>query len=78
MTAMGPFSAYNPVHFLIWFLAAKYTKLSWKWFFVLSIVWEIFEFIVSFYSDSSFFPESNINRFTDIIFNIAGFYLGRR
>ncbi len=78
MTAMGPFSAYSPVHFLIWFLAAKYTKLSWKWFFVLSIVWEIFEFIVSFYSDSSFFPESNINRFTDIIFNIAGFYLGRR
>jgi len=78
MIEMGAFSAYSPVHFLIWFLAAKYTKLSWKWFFVLSIGWELFELIVSFYSNSNFFSESNINRFADIIFNVAGFYLGRK
>jgi len=78
MIEMGPFSAYSPVHFLIWFLAGKYTKLSWKWFFVLSIGWELFELIVGFYSNSNFFPESNINRFADIIFNVAGFYLGRK
>jgi hypothetical protein len=78
MTEMDPFSAYSPVHFLIWFLAAKYTKLSWKWFFVLSIAWELFEMIASFYSDFSFYHESNINRLADIIFNVAGFYFGRK
>ena len=78
MTAMAPFSVYSPIHFLIWFLAAKYTKLSWKWFFVLSIGWEFFELIVSFYSNSNFFLESNINRFADIIFNIVGFYFGKK
>ena len=75
---MGPITIYSPVHVLIWYLFGKYTKISWIWFFILSIGWEIIELIISFYSTSAFFPENNINRLADIVFNILGFYLGRK
>tara|TARA_Y100000034_G_scaffold136007_1_gene210237 strand:+ start:1390 stop:1635 length:246 start_codon:yes stop_codon:yes gene_type:complete len=76
MVEMGPFTAYSIVHVLLWFIVARYTKLSWEWFFVLSVGWEVFEWIISFYTDSNFFVENTINRVTDIVLNVIGFYLG--
>ncbi|MBT5274907.1 hypothetical protein HOH11_00075 [Candidatus Woesearchaeota archaeon] len=75
---MGPFSAYSPIHFLIWYILARSTNMSWKLFFILSIAWEVFEWIFSLFFNSSFFVENTINRTTDIIINIAGFYLGKK
>jgi len=78
MTEMGPFTTYSPIHFLIWYILARSTKLTWKWFLVLSIGWEVFEWISSMYFSSNFFVENTTNRVTDIIINILGFYLGRK
>lgn len=78
MAELGPFTAYSPVHFLIWYIIAKQTKLTWKWFFILSIGWEVFEWISSMFFSSEFFVENMINRLADIAINIAGFYLGRK
>jgi len=78
MVELGPFTAYSPIHFLIWYILARSTKLNWKWFFILSIGWEVFEWIFSLYFNSNFFVENTINRVADIIINIVGFYLGKK
>jgi hypothetical protein len=75
---MGPFSAFSPIHFLIWYILARSTNMSWKLFFILSLGWEVLEWIFSLFFNSSFFVENMINRTTDIIINIAGFYLGKK
>ena len=78
MGEIGLFTAYTPIHFLLWYIIAKQTKLTWKWFFILSISWEVFEWISSLYFSSNFFVENTINRTSDIIINILGFYLGKK
>ena len=78
MTKMGLFTAYSPVHFLSWYILARSTKLTWKWFFILSIGWEVFEWIASMYFSSNFFVENTVNRLADITLNIAGFSLGKK
>ncbi|MBT4135173.1 hypothetical protein HOE39_02420 [Candidatus Woesearchaeota archaeon] len=78
MVEMGPFTMYSPVHFLIWYVLAKQTKLTWKWFFILSLSWEVFEWISSIYFTSNFFVENTTNRLADIAINILGFYLGKK
>ena len=78
MGEIGLFTAYTPIHFLLWYIIAKQTKLTWKWFFILSISWEVFEWISSIYFTSNFFVENTINRTSDIIINILGFYLGKK
>ena len=78
MAEMGLFTMYSPVHFILWYVAARYTKLNWKWFFILSIGWEVVEWISSIYFDSNFFVENTINRVADIMINILGFSLGKK
>ena len=78
MGEIGLFTAYTPIHFLLWYIIAKQTKLTWNWFFILSISWEVFEWISSLYFSSNFFVENTINRTSDIIINILGFYLGKK
>ncbi len=78
MGEIGLFTAYSPVHFILWYVIARSTNLSWKWFFILSVGWEVFEWISSMFFSSEFFVENTVNRLSDIVINIAGFYLGKK
>ena len=63
---------YSVIHFIIWFLAAKYLKINWTVFLVLSFCWELIELLLPF----NFAVETVINKIFDIIINIIGYSLG--
>jgi len=69
---MNAINYYSIIHFLIWFLIARYSKISWTVFLTLSIGWELFELVLPF----NFAIETLANKVLDIIINITGYGLG--
>ncbi len=63
---------YSVIHFFIWFIAAKSSKINWIVFFGLSFGWELVELLLPF----NFAVETVINKMFDIIINTIGFSLG--
>jgi len=63
---------YSTFHFLIWFLAAKSSKINWTVFLVLSFGWEVIELLLPL----NFAAETVINKIFDIIINLIGYSLG--
>ena len=68
------FNFYSISHFLIWFLAGRFSRMGWLLFLTLSITWELIELILPF----EFAIETILNKFGDVIVNMIGFGLGIR
>ena len=66
------FNIYSIGHFLQWFIVGRFILSNWLIFLLLSIGWELLEFYLPF----EFAVEKLENKFTDIIINCVGFYLG--
>ncbi|MCF7822990.1 MAG: hypothetical protein K9N35_02365 [Candidatus Marinimicrobia bacterium] len=71
---MAIVNTYSIVHFLIWFMVGRYTKITWLVFMILSLGWELLELMLPF----EFAVESLGNKLGDIIVNMIGFRLGLR
>jgi len=66
-------NTYSGIHFIQYFLLGRYLLNSWKIFFVISIGWEFLELILPY----QFAVEIWANKFSDVVFNCLGFYLGQ-
>ena len=69
---MSSINLYSVGHYSIWFLAARFTTISFPLFLLLSIGWEILEWYLPY----EFAIETNINKISDIIVNTIGFGMG--
>jgi len=63
---------YSVTHFLIWFLAGRYSRISWLTFLIFSLGWEVLELILPF----EFAMETALNKIGDVLVNIIGFIMG--
>ncbi len=59
-------------HLIQWLLFGRFVMKSWIIFLILSIGWELLEFILPY----EFAIETTINKFTDLVVNTIGFYIG--
>lgn len=59
-------------HFLMWLVIGRYFLKSWLVVIFLSITWEAFEYYIPY----EIAKEAWINKFTDLIANSLGFYVG--
>ena len=78
------------IHFLVFYIIGKYIKNNYIFAFILGIIWEIFEYFITknpftrellikywFISEKIWNEDLfNINRISDLIFNMAGYHLG--
>ncbi len=69
---MNAFNHYSAFHFIFWFLAARYSKIGWLLFLILSMGWELLELVLPF----NFAAETIQNKIADIIVNILGYGSG--
>ena len=69
MTAVNHYSAF---HFIFWFLTARYSKIGWLLFLIMSMGWELLELVLPF----NFVAETIQNKIVDIIVNILGYGSG--
>ena len=59
-------------HFLLWLFMGRFLLKNWFIFIFLSISWEIAEFFIPL----NFAIETISNKFSDLLVNTVGFYLG--
>lgn len=59
-------------HFVQWFAVGRFLMISWQFFLLLSIGWELVELILPY----EFAKESWDNKISDVIVNCCGFYFG--
>jgi len=71
---MSLLNLYSVSHLVIWFLAGRFSRMSWTVFLIISIGWEFLELALPF----EFAKEWGGNKLADIVVNIIGFYLGTR
>ena len=64
------------VHILLYILIALFIPNNWWFAIIISIIWEIYEYIMSQMSSNDFYDEVIINRIFDVIFNLLGYYIG--
>ena len=69
---MNAVNHYSALHFIFWFLTARYCKIGWLLFLILSISWELLELVLPF----NFAAETIQNKIVDIIVNILGYGSG--
>jgi hypothetical protein len=63
---------YSISHFFIWLLMARFTKIGWITFLILSLGWELLELVLPF----EFAVETMDNKVGDIIVNCVAFAIG--
>ena len=61
-------------HFVQWSLVGRFILTNWYVFLFLSIGWEFLELVLPY----EFAKETIDNKISDIIVNIAGFWIGNR
>ena len=59
-------------HFLMWMVVGRFLFKSWIILIILSVAWEAFEYYLPY----EIAKESWFNKFTDLIANSLGFYVG--
>ena len=69
---MNAVNHYSVIHFIIWFLFARYARIGWLSFLSLSIGWELLEPVLPF----DFAIETIQNKIGDIIVNVLGYGSG--
>ena len=77
-------------HFLFYFILGLFIKNNYKLVILLSILWEITEYIITnndytkelllkyWPIPQRLWDEQNYNRIYDLIFNISGYYIGNK
>ena len=71
------FNTWSIVHVLWYILFALFIPNNWLFAISISILWEIYEYIMScIFKNNDFYAEVMINRIFDIIFNLLGYYIG--
>jgi hypothetical protein len=75
-------------HFLIYFIAGLFFKNQYMLFFIISLVWEIFEYMIShterarqfvikyWFVPEKYWNEHYTNKVLDVIINMTGYYIG--
>ena len=61
-------------HFVQWSLVGRFILRNWYVFLFLSVGWEFLELVLPF----EFAKETIDNKISDVIVNIAGFWIGNR
>ena len=61
-------------HFVQWSLVGRFILTNWYVFLILSIGWEFLELALPY----EFAKETIVNKISDVIVNIAGFWIGNR
>ena len=61
-------------HFVQWSLVGRFILTNWYLFLFLSIGWEFLELVLPY----EFAKETVDNKISDVIVNIAGFWIGNR
>ena len=78
-------------HFFIYFFFGLIIKNEYKLIFIIGVIWEIFEYIVTNYSYTKnllikYWPinlkywaeKNNLNKIFDLIINMIGYYIGNK
>ena len=61
-------------HFVQWSILGRFILKNWYVFLFLSIGWEFFELVLPY----EFAKETIDNKISDVVVNIAGFWIGNR
>ena len=61
-------------HFVQWSLVGRFILTNWPVFLFLSIGWEFLELVLPY----EFAKETIDNKISDVIVNVAGFWIGNR
>ena len=61
-------------HFVQWSLVGRFILTNWYMFLFLSIGWEFLELVLPY----EFAKETLDNKISDVIVNVAGFWIGNR
>ena len=71
---MAVFNLWSLGHFVQWSLVGRFILTNWYVFLFLSIGWEFVELVLPY----EFAKETIDNKISDVIVNIAGFWIGNR
>ena len=63
---------YSIIHFIIYYLVGRYTRIRWLLFLMFSFGWEMLELVLPY----DFAIETIPNKVTDILVNFIGYGLG--
>jgi hypothetical protein len=70
------YTIWSIIHVLLYILIGLFIPNNWWFAIIISILWEIYEYIMSLLSKDEYYHEVLINRFCDIGFNLFGYYIG--
>lgn len=73
---MDIINLWSIVHILLYILIGLVLPNKWLLIILFSLIWEIYEYIMSRLTNDKYYNESFINRILDIIFNLIGYYIG--
>ncbi len=71
---MAVFNLWSLGHFVQWSLVGRFILTNWYVFLFLSIGWEFVELVLPY----EFAKETIDNKISDVIVNVAGFWIGNR
>ena len=71
---MAVFNLWSLGHFVQWSLVGRFMLTNWYVFLFLSIGWEFVELVLPY----EFAKETIDNKISDVIVNVAGFWIGNR
>ena len=74
MINMALLNLWSLGHFVQWSLVGRFILTNWYVFLFLSIGWEFLELVLPY----EFAKETIDNKISDVIVNIAGFWIGNR
>ena len=63
---------YSIIHFIIYYLVGRYTRIRWLLFIAFSFGWELLELVLPY----DFAIETMPNKVADILINFFGYVLG--
>ncbi len=70
------YTIWSIIHTLLYILIGLFIPNNWWFAIIISILWEIYEYIMSLFTQDEYYHEVLINRITDIGFNLFGYYIG--
>ena len=71
---MAVFNLWSLGHFVQWSILGRFILTNWYVFLFLSIGWEFLELVLPY----EFAKETIDNKISDVIVNVAGFWVGNR
>jgi hypothetical protein len=70
------FNMYSILHVLIYGVLGYFIRNEWLFVIIISILWEVLEYILNKLSNNSLWKEIKINKILDVILNLLGYYIG--